>query len=125
MGTTYQGVGTRGRRCPYLGKYLHDGGPGSLSVWVEDVGGDTEHWGVFGSTSLQGHLQAGSTATAEGGLWDMGVSPPGGGNGVGGVGGGVYLCLSHIFHCYQAHYGYVSGVVEAPGFLGIQVVAVA
>ena len=44
MGATDQGVGKRGRGCPDLRKDLRGDGPGSLAVWVGDVGDDTTHW---------------------------------------------------------------------------------
>ena len=59
----------------------------------------------------------------------MGVYPTGGGDGGGGVTGGVYQILSPSEHsrtvyCNQVHYGPVSDGGEAPGFTDIQTVVV-
>ena len=67
VGVTYHGAGKRGHRCPYLGKYIRGGGPGSIDVWVRYVGDDTSHWEYFGRIIPQGGPQAEGTETVEGG----------------------------------------------------------
>ena len=106
---TDQGVGNRERGCPDLEKDLCGGGPGSLSVWVGDVGDDTVQWEGFGRILPQGGPQADGTATADGERQEVGISPAGGGSGGGGVTGGGDLRLpptehSQTVHCDQAHY---------------------
>ena len=65
VGATDPGIGKRGRGCLNLGKYLLDIGPGSFSIWVRDVGGDTTYWAVSVGIPPQGGPQYDGTSTAE------------------------------------------------------------
>ena len=103
VGATDQGVSKIGRGCTDLGKDLCGSGSDIFSVWVGDVGNDTTHWEWFGRISPQGGPQAGVTETAEGHLWEMEVSPAGGGNGVGRVTGGGDLRLLPVEHSHAVH----------------------
>ena len=67
VGVTIYGVGKGGRGCPDLAKNTRVSVPGSSTVWVRDVGNDTEHWEVFGRIPPQGGPQADRKETLEGG----------------------------------------------------------
>ena len=85
------------------------------------------HWEDFGRLPPQDALHTDGTATTEGIRWEVGVSPAGGGNDVGGVTGGGDPRLppiehNHAVHRNQDHYGTVSGGTEPTGDKGVQAV---
>ena len=94
VGATGQGVGKRGRGCLNLRRDLRGGGSGSLAVWVGDVGDGTAHWEGLGRIPKKVGLQDDKTATMEGDLREVGVSPASGGDGGDGVTGCGYLRLT-------------------------------
>ena len=121
------GASQGGSGCPELREYLCGGGSGGHDLQVGDVGNDTTHQEDFRRIPPQVDPQADGETTLERTGWGMGVFPTGGSDGRGGITVGGYLCLPPpeqilAVHCYQAHYGPVSGGGAKSGVEGVQVV---